>query len=65
MDPIVGGREHAHDKKGDWSDTVRKNGSLSGKLKNPGKRFFLELAKKNSRTRGEWDERQLRLDISS
>ena len=46
MDPIVGGREHAHDKKGDWSDTVRKNGSLSGKLKNPGKRFFLELAKK-------------------
>ena len=31
-------------KKGDWSDTVRKNGSWSGKLKNPSKRFFLELA---------------------
>ena len=44
MDPIVGGREDAHDKKGDWSDTVRKNVSWSGKLKKPGKRFFLELA---------------------
>ena len=44
MDPIVGGREDAHDQKGDWSDTVRKIGSWSGKLKNPGKRFFLELA---------------------
>ena len=31
-------------KKGDWSDTVRKNVSWSGKLKKPGKRFFLELA---------------------
>ena len=41
MDSIVGGREDAHDKKGDWSDTVRRNGSCSGKL---GKRFFLELA---------------------
>ena len=40
---IVGRREDAHDKKGDWSDTVRRNGSWSGKLKNPGKRFFLEL----------------------
>ena len=44
MDPIVGGREDAHDKKGDWSDTVHKNGSCSGKRKKPGKRFFLELA---------------------
>ena len=39
----MGGREDAHDKEGDWSDTVRKNGSWSGKLKSPGKRFFLEL----------------------
>ena len=31
-------------KKGDWSNTVRKNDSWSGKLKNPGNRFFLELA---------------------
>ena len=44
MDPIVGGREDAHDKKGDWSDTVRKNGSWSGKLKNPGKPLLLKLA---------------------
>ena len=44
MKPIVGGTEDAHDKKGDWSDTVRKNSSWSGKLKNPNKCFFLELA---------------------
>ena len=44
MDPIVGGREDAHHKKGDWSDIVRKNGSWLGKLNNPGKRFFLEIA---------------------
>ena len=33
LDPIVGAREDTHDKKGDWSDTVRKNGSWKGKLK--------------------------------
>ena len=44
MDSIVGGREDAHHKKGDWSDIVRKNGSWLGKLNNPGKRFFLEIA---------------------
>ncbi|KAG3112234.1 hypothetical protein PI124_g9050 [Phytophthora idaei] len=27
-----------------WQNKVRKDGSYSGKLKNPGKRFFLELA---------------------
>lgn len=31
---------------GEWSESVRANGSWSGKLKNPGKRFFLELAAK-------------------
>ena len=44
MNPIMGGREDAHDKKGDWSDTGRKYGYWSGNLENPGKRFFLELA---------------------
>lgn len=29
-----------------WSNTLRADGSWSGKLKNPGKRFFLELAAK-------------------
>ncbi|KAE8966437.1 hypothetical protein PR001_g28407, partial [Phytophthora rubi] len=28
----------------EWQNKVRKDGSYSGKLKNPGKRFFLDLA---------------------
>jgi hypothetical protein len=36
-------------KNGDWSDTVRMNGSWSGKLKNPGKCFLLELTARTVR----------------
>jgi hypothetical protein len=35
--------------KDEWQNTVRKDGSWSGKLKNPGKRFFLELARDSVR----------------